>query len=546
MRLRLLLSLALLPAFACGDAGRGGGGTVIIGAAADVDALLPGIVRGTQGRAVAELLFDRIADLGPSLVTIGDSGFEPRLARRWSWSNDSLQLTLEFNPDARWHDGTPVTSADYAFALKTVRAPELGSNIAPDVSSIDSISTPDARTAVVHFARRDAEQFFAASLLVPLPKHLLDSIAPADLRTHEAARAPVGNGQFRFVAWEPDVRVEIVAVDDHYRGRPKLDRLIFAKSADPASGVARIWAGETDHWEPLTPDQLAEAEKHAHVRVITGPGYDYGFLAFNFRAANGEAPHPVLAERELRRALTAGIDRAAIVRTLFDTLASVGIGPQVRAQATSDTTVRQIAFNRAAANATLDSLGWRRGRDSIRVRNGRPLRFSILVPSSSVMRQRASALLQDQFRQIGADVRVESLEFQSFLERMNQRRFDAIIGTWRTTPSARGIRSTWGSPAIAGSSAQNAGRYVNPDFDAAVTRALSALTLEERRRELRTAYEIINDDAAAIWLFESRSTTALHRRIQTPAWRTDAWWMTVGSWSIPSDQRLPRDAALTP
>ncbi len=546
MRLRSLLLLALLPVLACRDAAGNGGGTVIVGAAADADAILPGIVRSIQGRAVAELMFDRIADLGPSLVTVGDSGFEPRLASRWRWSADSLQLTVEFNPDARWHDGTPVTSADYAFALRLVRAPELGSNIAPDVSGIDSIATPDARTAVVHFARRDAEQFFAASLLVPLPKHLLDTIPVANLRTHPAARAPVGNGQFRFVAWEPDVRIEIQAVDDHYRGRPTIDRVIFAKSADPASGVARVWAAETDLWEPLTPDQLAEAAQHPHVRVATGPGYDYGFLAFNFHAAGSDAPHPLFADRALRRALTAGIDRDAIRRTLFDTLAATGLGPFVRAQVTADTTVRQIAFDRAAANAALDSLGWRAGRDGIRQRNGRPLRFAILVPTSSVTRQRAAALLQDQFKQIGVDVQVEALEFQTFLERMNTRRFDAIIGSWRSTPSARGIRSTWGSPAIAGNSTQNAGRYANPEFDAAVTRALSALTLDARRAELRRAYELINDDAAAIWLYEMRSATALHRRIQTPAWRTDAWWMTLGSWSIASDQRLPRDAAPTP
>lgn len=546
MRLTRLLLLAIVPVLGCRDVGSAGGGTVIIGAPADADALLPGIVRGIQGRTVSELLFDRVADLGPSLVTIGDSGFEPRLARSWSWSADSLRLTLAFDPAARWHDGRPVTSADYAFALQLVRAPELGSSIAPDLAGIDSITTTDASTAVVHFARRDAEQFFAATLLVPLPKHLLDTIPAADLRTHAAARAPVGSGRFRFVSWEPDVRIEIVAVEDHYRGRPTLDRLIFARSADPASGIARVWAGETDVWEPLTPDLIAEAAKYPDVRVVTGPGYDYGFLAFNFRSRDGNSAHPIFGDRTLRRALAAGIDRDAVRRTLFDSLASTGLGPFVRAQPTADTTVRQIAFDRAAANATLDSLGWRPGRDSIRVRNRQPLRFSILVPTSSATRLRAAALLQDQFRQLGVDVRVESLEFQTFLERMNGRQFDAIIGAWRTAPSARGIRSTWGSPAIAGNSTQNSGRYANPEFDAAVTRALAALTLEERRAELRKAYEIINDDAAALWLYESRSAAAVHRRIQTPAWRTDAWWLTIGEWSIARDQRLPRDASVAP
>ena len=72
------------------------------------------------------------------------------------------------------------------------------------------------------------------------------------------------------------------------------------------------------------------------------------------------------------------------------------------------------------------------------------------------------------------------------------------------------------------------------------------LTLDERRAELRKAYDIINADAAAIWLYELRSAAAVHRRIQTPEWRSDAWWMTAGSWSVARDQRLPRDAAVAP
>lgn len=541
---RSLLALPLVLGAACADRAAGdGGGTIIIGAAADADALVPGLVRGVQGRVVMELLFDRIADIGPGLNTVADTGFLPRLARSWSWSPDSLSLTVRFDPDAQWHDGTPVTSADYAFALSVVRDPALGSSIAADVQDIDSIATPDARTALVHFRRRDAEQFYAASLLVPLPKHLYDSIPVAQLRTHPLMRTPVGSGRFRFVAWEPEVRLELAAVDGHYRGRPAIDRVIFAKSPDPASGLARIWAAETDVWEPLSPDMLPEAARHAHVRVVTGPGFDYGFLAFNFRAPDGRGAHPLFGDRQLRRALTMAVDREALVRTIFDTLGFAGRGPFVRAQRTADTTVAQIPFDRAAAAAMLDSLGWRVGANGVRQRRGTSLRFSILLPTSSAVRVRAAALLQEQLKSVGVDVRVETLEFQSFIARYEARRFDAVIGGWRTTPSPRGIRATWGSPAIAGASRQNAGSYSNPEFDAAVETALGSLEPSERRAHLRRAYEIINADAAAIWLFETRNAAAVHQRIVLPPWRSDSWWMTLGDWRIDPAQRLPRDAA---
>jgi hypothetical protein len=53
----------------------------------------------------------------------------------------------------------------------------------------------------------------------------------------------------------------------------------------------------------------------------------------------------------------------------------------------------------------------------------------------------------------------------------------------------------------------------------------------------------MNADAAAIWLWETRNAAAVHARIRTPEWRSDAWWMTLGDWSIDLAQRLARDVA---
>ncbi len=542
-----LASLALIAVAACGDGSRDGGGTVIIGAAADADALLPGIVRSIQGRIASELMFDRIAEMTPTLQTAGDSGFAPRLAQSWTWSNDSLRLTLRFDPRATWHDGRPVRSSDYAFALRLVRDPALASSLAADVASIDSIAIPDSLTAVIHFGSRDAEQFYAATLLVPVPEHIYGGIATSELRQHAAARAPVGSGRYRFVAWEPDVRIELNAVTDHYRGAPKPYRVILAKSADPASGVARVWAEETDLWDPLTPDLLAEAERYPHVRVMSGPGFDYGFAAFNFRSPSDAArPHPVLADLAMRRALTMAIDRASAVRTVLGPAALPSFGPFVRAQVTADTTIPQIAFDRAEAERLLDSLGWRRGADGLRARGASPLRLTILSPTSSATRMRLAAVLQEQWRAAGVDVRVEGLEFQTFLERMGSGRFDIALNAWRTTPSPRGIRSTWGSERIAGGSRQNAGRYTSDRFDEAVLAALATVNPQERIGAFRRAYRIAVEDAPALWLYEARSVIAVHNRFTIPAWRTDAWWLTIPDWSLARDRALPRDAAPTP
>ena len=83
------------------------------------------------------------------------------------------------------------------------------------------------------------------------------------------------------------------------------------------------------------------------------------------------------------------LDRPAMVRNVFDTLAAVPIGPFTRAQALVDTSARQLPLDLAASRRTLDSLGWRPGPDGgVRRRGAQWLELTITVPRSSETRAR--------------------------------------------------------------------------------------------------------------------------------------------------------------
>jgi peptide/nickel transport system substrate-binding protein len=544
---RLLASLSVLGCLACGtDSGSStNGGTVIIGALADADALLIPLVDGIQGRTVSELLFDRLAEMGPSLNTVGDVDFQPRLAKSWRWSGDSLSIVFSLHPDARWHDGRPVVARDVVFGFDVIRDSANASPLSAATTIVTSVSALDSLTVEMRFASRAPEQFVAATQIIPLPAHIYGAIASGALRTSEAARAPVGSGRFKFVRWEPGVRLELAAVDGHYRGRPKLDRVLFSITPELPTAMARLKAAETDVFDPVPPNEVADLATQPHLNVFNSPSFDYSFVAFNFRDPKAPArPHPLFAERALRRALTLAVDRTTIVKAIFDTLALSALGPVVRAQATADTTIVQIPFDRAAAEALLDSLGWTtRAADGTRMRNGRRLAFSVPFPSTSRTRERAATLIQEQLRSVGVSMTLVPMDFPTFIKTQTTGNFDAIVGGTRTTPSPTGLRGSWASAAIPGGGVQNAWHYESAAFDSAVQSGLSALDPVQSKAHLRRAYQQVVDDAAAIWLYEVRNVSAVHKRFVLPAWRPDAWWLTLGEWSVDPAQRLPRDAA---
>ncbi len=550
---RLLLPAALCAALsatvACGGDGSAPGptgGTVVVSDLGDPETLLPVLARDVPSRLAADLLFDPLAELGPSLNVVGDSAFVPRLATRWTWSDDSLAITFALDPDARWHDGQPVRASDVAFALRVIKDTVNASPALSNLNLVDSVSTPDSLHATVHFSRRYAEQFLHATRIVPLPEHQLGVVPRGtSLRTSPVAAQPVGSGRYRLVAREPEVRLEFAVVEDHYRGRAKLDRVIQTVHGDAGAGLAQLLAGETDVWDQLTPAQVGDVAARQHLRMISAPGFFYGFMTFNLRDPRNTArAHPLFADRTLRRALSLGVDRDAVRRAAFDTLGLPGLGPFVRAHVTADTTIEQIPFDRTAAESALDSLGWsERGADGVRRRGNQRLAFTLLVPSTSPPRQRAAVVIQEQLRQVGVDVTVRTQEQAAFAEAATSGRFDAMVWIWQTSPSPLSLRGTWASAALPGGGVQNLGKYESAPFDRAVSDAIDAVDLETRRAALRRAYQQIVDDAPAIWLFEVRSLAAVHRRFNIPAWRSDAWWLTLGEWTVDPAQRLPRDGS---
>src|SRR5687768_16469999 len=79
------------------------GVTTVAAQPAEPGTLPPGLAGLSIERQITDLLYDRRAEIGDDLSSVGDRGFRKQLADRWEWSPDSLSITFHLNPLARWH-----------------------------------------------------------------------------------------------------------------------------------------------------------------------------------------------------------------------------------------------------------------------------------------------------------------------------------------------------------------------------------------------------------------------------------------------------------
>ena len=542
------LSFIILATLALSACERRGGctgpncGTLVNAAIAEPPTLLPPSSEDVVANDIDEQLFLKLADVGMSTNTVGDEDFQPLLAQKWEWDGP-VTLVFHLDPRARWQDGQPVTAADVEFTFNAYSDSAVASPYRAKLQRIASVTQRDSLTAVFRFRERYPEMFYDAVYHMRiLPAHLLRSVPRAEWKTAAFGRQPVGDGPYRFARWQSAQAIELVADSTFFLGRPAIRRLVWRFTPNLQVAVTQVIADQADVREQLvTPDNVQRARDAKQLSVYPFRGNVYTYLSFNLRA-NGDTsqPHPIFADRDVRRALSMAVDRASLVKSALGDIGKVPPGPMSSLLWIWDPEIRQLPYDTAQAGRLLSAHGWRdHDGDGVRDKNGQPLEFHILTPTTSVLRRQYARLLQEQFRAIGVKVDIDEVEFSVVTQRLGTGKFDAAILSRGNDPSpSSGITQTWTRAGFGGS---NFGRYYSPEFERLVERAIAAPTRDQARPLWRSAMETINADAPAIFLYSLENFAAVHNRVQNVQIRPDSWAALLRTWRIPPDRLIDRD-----
>ena len=316
--------------------------------------------------------------------------------------------------DVSWHDGTPVSSADVKFTVDAINDPSYNPESTDGFDRIASVDTPDARTAVVHY--REVYAPYALQFVRGLlPKHVLRG---RDIDTaSDYNRAPLGTGPYRVAEWKSGEYIRLERVPNYWRGggTPRIKQLLFKFIPNTNTRINQLKSGEV-HLVAMMPwDKYRELEGVAGVVVHRTPGNAYEHVTLNEQAV------PAFQDVRVRRALMHAIDRELLVRTILGGLAPITNGPiQPVSWAFTDDT-RKYAFDPAQARALLTDAGWGNGR----------LSFTLITQAGFAIRENVAQVLQQQFRDVGVDMRIVLHDGTTISQVWFEGRFDAMLHWWQ-------------------------------------------------------------------------------------------------------------------
>jgi peptide/nickel transport system substrate-binding protein len=463
------------------------------GASGDVVMLLEKRVPTFDPRASGDSAAERFRQLVfNSLMRKGDN-FEPApdLAESVQVAPDYKTFTFKLRPGIKFHDGRLLSSLDVKYTFETMlkdKSLVKGASFEQDVAAIEA---PDPHTVIFHCRN-------------PFPS-LPGDVIPVGIipegTSAQQAKQPIGTGPFKFESYAEEQEIVLKSYDQYFGGRPAFDRLRIKIVPDNSTRESELRKGTVDlainaDLEPVTVESL---QKAPGLKVLIADGTNLAHLGVNLL-------DPILKDPRVRQALAYAIDREMIIREILRGQAKPASSLLPPTQWAYEAGVRSYNYDPARASQLLDEAGYKANGEQPR------LKLTLKTSTLSISRKIGEAL-QSQFRKVGINLELQSLERQKLTQDMTDGNFqlyyNVMVGGNQSTDMFRFVYHTRSIPP---SGVQNRSRYSNPEVDKLLDESLTA-SRERRQQIFSQVQKTLAEELPQIYLWYQSGIVVHNERL---------------------------------
>ncbi|MEH7080871.1 glutathione ABC transporter substrate-binding protein, partial [Bacillus velezensis] len=332
---------------------------------------------------------------------------QPMLAEEWKQLNDTTwEFTLKH--DVKFHDGTPFNATAVKKTFDRLLDPNVASPRAVVLKMVKEIKVIDEYT--VQFILK--EPF--SPLLSILANHEGGIISPKTIEKYgkNMIQEPNGTGPFKFDSWSPGQEITLVKNTDYWGDEPKVNKVVFKVVPEDSTRISMIETGEAHIAEPLPVAVMDQVESSQAMDIYRSEGYGTEYIGFN-------VTKKPFNDVRVRKAIAHAVEMDSIIKGVFNDVgvkANSLMGSKVFGY---DEKLKAYEYNLKEAKKLMAEAGYAKGFNAT------------ILTMDSKERVNLAEVLQSQLIGIGIHLKVQVMEYGSFVERVNSGQSEMFIISWR-------------------------------------------------------------------------------------------------------------------
>ncbi len=487
---------------------------------ADAKRLLPLFASDSASADISGKIFNGLTKYDKNLNIVGD------LAENWKISQDGKEIIFFLKKGVKWHDGEELTAEDVIFTYKAVTDKRNPTPYSSNYGPVKEVKALGRYTVKVVYEKPFAPALESWGMGI-LPRHLLEG---KEIFNSSLNRNPIGTGPFKFKEWITGQRLILERNQFYFEGAPFFEKFITRIIPDPSTMFLELKFGGID-FMGLSPAQYKyygqKSDFKRYFNVYRYPSFGYTYLGYNLR-------DPLFSEKKVRQAIAHAVNKKEIIEGVLLGYGSPINGPFPPSSWAFNPQVKDFEFDPEKAKKILSEVGWVRGSDGVLVKKGRKFSFTLLLNQGNESRLKTAQILKEQLKRVGIEVNIRVLEWQSFLELVNKRQFQAVLLGWSLSRDPDLYDIFHSSKTLPGEF--NFVSYRNPEVDRLIEKARETLNREERKKLYWKIHSLIAEDQPYCFLYVPDVIIAVNKRIKGIEPAVIGIWHNYIHWYVPKNR----------
>jgi ABC-type transport system substrate-binding protein len=483
---------------------------LIFGCEGDAAGLDPGDVTDHESTTRTDNIFEGLVEYQPETTLI-----QPCLATSWTIAPDGKNITFDLRHGVKFHDGTNFTADAVVFSFErqyNTSHPyhQYGYWAYWDYmfSDIQKVAKIDDDTVKIILNRPNS------AIMTSLAMFTVAIVSPtnSEVWKEDAYKHPCGTGPFKFVEWVQDDQITLTANDQYWKGRPKIDALIFRVITDPSERLLALQTNAIHGMESPDLESLPVIQGDENLSLLVAPGMNIGYLAINNGYGYVDANHNGIRDPEepwektpgyfepftnksVRQAINYAINKTAIIQHIYNGTAIVAKNGMPPFMLGWNDAVVDYPYDPDRARELLTEAGYPSGFNTTLwvMAESRPYMFD---PT------KIGLAIQSYLEDVSIHVEIYQVDWSTYLQKTQAGEHPMCLLGWTGNNGDPDdfMNVLYGANHCSLGTAYNVAFYNNTDAQELFTAALQTYDIDERAELYEDAQEIIHEDAPFVYL----------------------------------------------